>query len=152
MEKSSGEHQTDVHLLDVSATLMPTHGHKIGWSMAVAAPWKGICLRQLFACGAHGLTGFARSFERGQAVVPLAQPIQQRGVDAIDWITAVGLPLASGAPPSRSGSSAAVSNGTFCKSKCTRRFSGGTSHRFERISCLRLSGARLLSRGLIEHC
>jgi hypothetical protein len=65
MEKSSGEHHIDVYLLDVSATLMPTHGHKRDWSVAVAAPGKVICLGQLFAWGARALTGCARSFERG---------------------------------------------------------------------------------------
>ena len=64
MEKSSGEHQIDAYPLDVSATPMPTPGHEIDWSVAVAAPGKGTCLRQLFAWGARGLMGFARSFER----------------------------------------------------------------------------------------
>jgi hypothetical protein len=65
MEKSSGEHQIDVYRLDASATPMPTPGHNRGWSVAVAAPGKGICLGQLLAWGARALTGCARSFERG---------------------------------------------------------------------------------------
>ncbi|MGH8065193.1 MAG: hypothetical protein ACRERE_08120 [Candidatus Entotheonellia bacterium] len=49
MEKSSGQHQIDVYLLDVSATPMPTPGLKIGWSVAVATSGKGMCLRQVGA-------------------------------------------------------------------------------------------------------